>query len=537
MSHEHVKNDESDVLEGLLSGSGPSVPAGLAKRADDLGPLASLLPPQFPEDGGSLDGEHPSSDRLVAGDGPEGISGSVPHVSAATGGDSAPYDSERQRILHRNQEEVNGRVAERTVELERINEELRRQFVELQREEKTLRHMVKASADIIQAIPCGLLLFQYQPPGELFFLSCNAEAKRLMALNSDDCRGSELAEIWPNAWRHGLTEAFLTAAQRDEPFETDRAYFCRGRIERILKVRAFSMPGNRLGVAFEDATDRIRVEQALQENRDRQEEPQHTVVTARAGEEQIPQEAVAPQQGLDERASGAIRTAVQEELAAAAARCLGPLVKTLEEAALRATSRVEAGYLSLVKASLTEIQVSVNEVAEIVKRLRQFSRVPPSAAALARRVVDLSDAVREGIELLLHSGAFRDESPVSVRPEDLELAEGCYVEGEWSELVDLVIALVENSVEAGLDRGRVVITTLHEHDEVVLEVRTEGVGMPEHLAATVFEPFWTSKASHAGLGLCAAAGIVRRYGGTLHLRLREDQQTAFVVRLPSAEKP
>jgi two-component system, sensor histidine kinase len=538
MDQRYSNSDEPDVIESLISGAGAAVRVGPSVSAESAGPSRGLFPGKS-QDQEALKGgdQRPTDVPLIHA--AEDISSLIRQVLAAQEwpSESPQHAAERQRVLERVRIELDEKIGQRILELARVNEELKQSFGQHESEEHGLRQMVKASADIIQAIPCGLLLFQYQPPGELFFLNCNTEAKRLIGLAGDECRGVELEEIWPHASRHGLTDAFLTTAQTGDPFETDKAHFRRGRIERILKLRALSLPGNRLGVAVEDVTDRMLAEQELRRSKDETAEPREARIGTLTSEKKLLEEEVARLKASEEGSFAAVRSLAQEELAGAAARCLEPLVNTLEEAALRVSSRLDAGYVSLVRASLQEIQRSVPEVSELVKRLRQFSRVPPNPVALERRVLDLGDAVREGLDAFRKGTAATRGSEGKEWPQHLELSEGCFVTGEQSEIVDVVTVLLRNAAEASAEGGIITVKTLCGDEAVVLEVGNEGASIPESCVARVFEPFWTSKPSHPGMGLAAAAGIISRYGGSMDVIALVEQGTRFMVRLPRAEKP
>jgi signal transduction histidine kinase len=69
----------------------------------------------------------------------------------------------------------------------------------------------------------------------------------------------------------------------------------------------------------------------------------------------------------------------------------------------------------------------------------------------------------------------------------------------------------------------------------IVEIGDDGDGVPEHLAARIFEPFFSTRpvGQGAGLGLSISQGIVASLGGELVLR-REAKGSTFVVALPPA---
>jgi signal transduction histidine kinase len=539
MTHDRAKDHDPDPVPGTGSASLESPLLRIPPVADEVLVLGSPLSTISTEEHALSPDPHEDWFGIVPHDALDEISGLMEKIFAvhnrATG---SPQDSvPLQEMLHQIHERLNRQDSERTIELERANHELKRRLSEHETEAQALRHRVEASDEVVQAIPYGLLLYQYQPPGELFFLSCNTEAGRLTGLQGESWRGAELDETWPDARSQGLTQALLTAARSGEPFETDKAYFRQGKVQRLLKVRAFPMPGNRLGVAFDEATHEKSAGTTRWTAQDEQSRTGKESVSRLFLENLQPAENVTEGMRTDVVAFQAGRVFAQEQIACDIARCLSHPSKMLEEAGRRATSRLEAGYLSLVKVSLQQIEDSTRQISEIVTRLRQFSGVPPDASALERRVFDVSDTVGESVDALRETVTAGDGDRNGDWAWELLLAPGCHMLGEQSEMVDVVTILLRNAVEASAGGAGITVRTGCEDDSVLLQVIDKGVGIPDGTKDKVFVPFWTSKASHTGLGLAAAAGIVRRYGGTIEVIAHEGRGASFTLRMPRAGKP
>ncbi|MBM3841758.1 MAG: response regulator [Verrucomicrobia bacterium] len=72
---------------------------------------------------------------------------------------------------------------------------------------------------------------------------------------------------------------------------------------------------------------------------------------------------------------------------------------------------------------------------------------------------------------------------------------------------------------------------------VELEVRDNGSGIPPHVAARIFDAFFTTKKHGTGLGLATVLSIVRQHGGQLALATEPGVGSAFTVYLPPAPAP
>lgn len=231
------------------------------------------------------------------------------------------------------------------------------------------------------------------------------------------------------------------------------------------------------------------------------------------------------------------------EMAGAVAHNFNNLLQFVAGGSRQALGYLEARNYNQIRPLLEEIFESGRNAVSIVRRLQQFSRARKSAgisrfSQAQLDVFDLSDAVREGLE---KSKIMSDDEDIRKRrvtvKVELDLNEGCLVEGEESEIVEVVSNLLKNAEEALPVGGTVTVKTAVVKNQVVLTVQDNGVGIPEQNLGRVFEPFWSTKDGHLGMGLTINFGIVRRHRGSLTLQSNKRRGTTFTVQLPLAEKP
>jgi two-component system NtrC family sensor kinase len=177
------------------------------------------------------------------------------------------------------------------------------------------------------------------------------------------------------------------------------------------------------------------------------------------------------------------------------------------------------------------IDLEVQRCKKIVNGLLDFSR----PKAVGRELFDLNAVVQQGLFLLQHHPRFKRIKLVT----DLETSVPLLVEGDSDQLVQVLIALAMNALDATPEQGHVTIRTRADHDDAgrrmaQLDVEDEGPGVPRALQAKVFEPFFTTKppGQGTGLGLAICYGIVSDHGGTLALVSPEGQGATFRVSLP-----
>ena len=175
---------------------------------------------------------------------------------------------------------------------------------------------------------------------------------------------------------------------------------------------------------------------------------------------------------------------------------------------------------------LEHVAVETARCGRIVVDLLAFSR----RQSPRRRSCDFNGIVTRTVALVNHKIELESAQAT------LELAPDCpVIDGDPSQLQQIVINLVMNAVEAMPEGGRITLRTRPTPDGgVFFEVEDEGVGIPEEILPRVFDPFFTTKeeGKGTGLGLAVVFGIVEAHGGAVEVARREGGGTCVHVSLP-----
>lgn len=134
-------------------------------------------------------------------------------------------------------------------------------------------------------------------------------------------------------------------------------------------------------------------------------------------------------------------------------------------------------------------------------------------------------------------------------PEEGDLRALRYVEGNATELYQVLMNLMVNAKDAMPSGGRLTLTaenvTIREGQEphvevragdyILLKVADTGVGIPPNIVDLVFEPFFTTKDQDkgTGLGLFTALGLVRAHKGSITVKTVLGAGTEFGIYLPA----
>lgn len=177
-------------------------------------------------------------------------------------------------------------------------------------------------------------------------------------------------------------------------------------------------------------------------------------------------------------------------------------------------------------------------IARIVRGLLTFA----SANTHELRQVHFADSLKTSIALFGHQFE-KDGITVEIDLDpDLPL-----VRADGSRLRQVVVNLISNAYHAlktkpagPLERKLFRITARHagKNGELVrVEFYDNGIGIKHEVLSKVFDPFFTTRreTGGTGLGLSISFGIIRDFGGTIHVESEEGKFTRFIIELSAVE--
>jgi len=164
---------------------------------------------------------------------------------------------------------------------------------------------------------------------------------------------------------------------------------------------------------------------------------------------------------------------------------------------------------------------------DIVKNLLIFSRTAPMNVAST----DLNAIVERSTRLIYHQLEMNGIELQSNLAADIPL-----VQCDAAQIEQVLLALIMNAIDAMPRGGNLWLSTriVPDQDEVQIEVRDDGTGIPPEILPRLFEPFLTTKESGhgVGLGLAVSRNIVEAHGGQIEVQSEFGKGTTFTVTLP-----
>jgi PAS domain S-box-containing protein len=170
--------------------------------------------------------------------------------------------------------------------------------------------------------------------------------------------------------------------------------------------------------------------------------------------------------------------------------------------------------------------------AEIITRIRAAFKKGTSE----RTLVDMNEVIQEMITLL------RSETTRNSILVRTELATDIpQIMGDRVQLQQVLMNLMVNGIEAMNNmngpRELVVRSRRADGDQLMVSVSDTGVGLPPHQADQLFDAFFTTKPDGTGMGLRISRSIVESHGGRLWATDNSPRGASLHLTLPSKAEP
>ncbi len=165
----------------------------------------------------------------------------------------------------------------------------------------------------------------------------------------------------------------------------------------------------------------------------------------------------------------------------------------------------------------------IKRLVHIVQRMLEFYRPSRGEAeatdlnALVEQVLALTHKQIQQNKIALETDLAADLPLVSVVAD---------------QIMQVILNLVVNAIEAMETGGRLWVSTRRQGDDVLLSIRDTGPGLTPEQRTKLFEPFYTTKQTGTGLGLAVSYGIVEKHGGTIEVESEPGRGATFTIRLP-----
>ncbi len=397
-------------------------------------------------------------------------------------------------------EDLEHRVAERTVELSRANSTLRAEIDVRVRAERALRATEERFAKAFRASPDAISIARLP---ECRIIEINERWEAMFGLSRSEALGRTIEELRVYAHQTDLDRLRDLMATQGfvREFELDMRNRIGESLRAVLAAETIDVGGEPCLITLvRDITERRRAE--------------HEIVAQRRQLAHLGRVAVVGEM------SGALAHELNQPLTAILANA---------RAAQRMLVRDRVDVTEL-RAILDDIVADDLRAGAVIHRVRALIR---KGDAGPQQVV-ANEIVSEVLELT-HSDLIQREVRVTTR-----LAASLPpVPGDRVQLQQVVLNLIVNACDAMADNApserTLSISTFDEGMAVRVSVSDRGTGIAGDSVDAVFEPFVTSKEHGLGLGLAICRSIVNSHGGRMWAVNNPDRGATFHLLLPQAQ--
>jgi len=189
------------------------------------------------------------------------------------------------------------------------------------------------------------------------------------------------------------------------------------------------------------------------------------------------------------------------------------------------------------------IETSARQASQMVSKLLSFARRGSVESVPFRINSVIEDTMSMVSRLVPRDIELRKELDNSIPP----------VEGDVSQIEQVLMNLIINAKDAMPDGGTITITTklveirhnsldipatIKSGEYIHITVTDTGTGISERHLPHIFEPFYTTKekGKGTGLGLAMVYGIIKEHGGYITVESSKGHETKFNIYLPISKK-
>ena len=201
-----------------------------------------------------------------------------------------------------------------------------------------------------------------------------------------------------------------------------------------------------------------------------------------------------------------------------------------------------AGVLNYTKLLIKKLtdgniaqETALNYLAKMDSELSRSTRLVKNLLDFARqsmplfRELNANDIVNRALDIAANSVELQNIRVVTELNPVLPA-----LMADFDQLTQVCTNLVINAIQAMPQGGKLLLRTSADGDQIKIEVKDTGCGIPQENMGKLFTPFFTTKreVKGVGLGLAVSYGIVQRHHGRIELQSKVGEGTTFIVCLP-----
>ncbi len=135
----------------------------------------------------------------------------------------------------------------------------------LTKTEQELRKSETKFKNIFGSAPFGLFMYELNEKNQLIFRATNKSSDEILGVDTTKFLGKTIEEAFPGLAETEILERYKIAAKEGISWSSNRIDYEDGAISGAYEVNAFQTSPNVMSVAFQDVTERIRMQEELRD--------------------------------------------------------------------------------------------------------------------------------------------------------------------------------------------------------------------------------------------------------------------------------
>jgi two-component system NtrC family sensor kinase len=180
--------------------------------------------------------------------------------------------------------------------------------------------------------------------------------------------------------------------------------------------------------------------------------------------------------------------------------------------------------------SILDMSLSETErLSEMLRNMLSFSKPQEEQ----RREIDINELM-ENIMLFFEKQLW--ESNIEVKTSlNRKLSR---ILASPNQLRQVILNIITNAKDAMPKGGVLTVETRARNNNIIINIKDTGIGIPEALQDKIFDAFFTTKqeVKGVGLGLSVCYGIIKDHGGDIRVKSEPGKGSTFSVVLPQSSR-
>jgi two-component system phosphate regulon sensor histidine kinase PhoR len=191
----------------------------------------------------------------------------------------------------------------------------------------------------------------------------------------------------------------------------------------------------------------------------------------------------------------------------------------------------------MAKQFLDKAARNVDRLSYLIKDLDEISKLESGEIPINYTKFKINDLIKEVVEASEWKAKQHNIKLIFKQKYD----EGIWVNADREKITQVLTNLIDNAFKYGKEDGSTAISLFNLHDQVLVEVTDDGVGIEEKYLPRLFERFFRTDLSRSrqiggsGLGLAIVKHIVEAHQQTINVRSTEGLGSTFGFTLQKAK--